>query len=77
MREKALGNAQLVFGISKEAGVNDGYNFHQIKHEAAMKRADELLKSFVETGINDDLNCGKFNAKYLQEMKMIIKSIFG
>jgi|GEM_PF-2644132 len=77
MREKVLGREQLAFELSKETELNERYNFHQIRHAAAMKRAAELLNPTAEFGINDELNCGKLNAKFFQEMRVIIKSIFG
>ena len=76
MREKVLGNEQLAFELSKETELNEGYNFHQIKHAAAMKRAAELLNPKAEFGINDELNCGKLNTKFLKEIRIKIKSIF-
>ena len=46
------------------------FNLNRNKHIRAMKRAEELLNviNMDAPNINDSLNCGKFNMKYLKEM---------
>jgi len=77
MRERVIRKNQPVEGLSKQSDISNSFGLHQIKFAAALKRAEDLLNQPDMSGINDSLNCGKFNAKFLKEIKFIFKSFFG
>lgn len=70
-----VGEEQTKVKSVKSSEVNN--YLHQIKFAAATRKAKELLEPSVTLGIQDSLNCGKLNARFIKEVAFIVKFLFG
>ncbi|EGO62350.1 hypothetical protein ALO_18607 [Acetonema longum DSM 6540] len=62
--------------ISGQSG-NSISRFYYRKHKAAMIRAAALLRQPESTHeIHNPWNCGKFNKRFLHELKLLIQSVW-
>ncbi|WP_371379789.1 hypothetical protein [Sporomusa aerivorans] len=74
MKKHVASRKPMELTLSNQNKLSRNFNLHQAKFAAATKRAEELLSQPAPLGINDSLNCGKFNAKFVKEIR---KSLLG
>lgn len=79
MREQVTGKTRPGVGSLIQGEENHSFSLLRSKHTAAMKRAEELLSGpdMYTANINDSLNCGKCNEKFikfLKEMASVLRS---
>lgn len=75
MVQQVLRERQTGIDAAGQEEVNCGFSLWQNKYKAALQRAEELLHASdtYAPAINDSLNCGKLNKKFVECLREIFR----
>lgn len=74
MMKQVIEKTKTEVGSLSQDEVSHSFSLFRNKYIAAMRRAEELLNApnMDAPNIHDSLNCGKFNAKFVNFLKEML-----